>query len=90
VTLNLAMMLREAARAHPDKAVALFDGQALSYVELDAASDRIAAGASATEAELVAFVKRRVLSYEYPRSVEVREHLPMDTTGAIRKRELQG
>jgi hypothetical protein len=42
VTLNLAMMLREAARTHPDKPVALFDGQALSYVELDAASDRIA------------------------------------------------
>ncbi|MGY1704809.1 AMP-binding protein [Geodermatophilus sp. SYSU D00697] len=47
MTLNLAMTLREAARAHPEKPVALFDGGALSYVELDAASDRFAAGLAA-------------------------------------------
>jgi long-chain acyl-CoA synthetase len=44
VSLNLAMMLRESARAHPEKAALLYDGHAISYVELDAASDRFAAG----------------------------------------------
>src|SRR5689334_22390189 len=44
MTLNLALMLREAAKAHPEKPAVLFDGGALSYGELDAASDRFAAG----------------------------------------------
>jgi long-chain acyl-CoA synthetase len=48
------------------------------------------AGASATEAELVAFVRERVASYKYPRSVEFRDHLPMNATGKILKRELLG
>jgi long-chain acyl-CoA synthetase len=47
------------------------------------------AGASATEAELVAFARERVASYKYPRSVEFREHLPVNATGKILKRELQ-
>jgi long-chain acyl-CoA synthetase len=44
VSLNLAMMLREAARTRPDKAAVLFDGRGLTYAELDAASDRFAVG----------------------------------------------
>jgi long-chain acyl-CoA synthetase len=44
VALNLAFMLREAARAHPEKPAVLSAGGALSYAELDAASDRFAAG----------------------------------------------
>src|SRR4051794_10389384 len=44
MSLNLAMMLRETARTHPERAALLVDGSPLSYVELDAASDRFAAG----------------------------------------------
>ncbi|MGZ4549495.1 MAG: long-chain-fatty-acid--CoA ligase [Blastococcus sp.] len=45
-------------------------------------------GQQATELELVDYVKERVASYKYPRSVEFREHLPMNATGKILKREL--
>ena len=44
MSLNLAFMLREAARTHPEKPALLYPGGAMSYVELDAASDRLAAG----------------------------------------------
>ena len=42
MSLNLATILTESARANPDKPVALFDGGSLSYAELDALSDRFA------------------------------------------------
>jgi long-chain acyl-CoA synthetase len=45
-------------------------------------------GQRATESEIIEFVKERVASYKYPRSVEFREHLPMNATGKIVKREL--
>jgi long-chain acyl-CoA synthetase len=45
-------------------------------------------GQQATEDEIVDFVKQRMASYKYPRSVEFREHLPMNATGKIIKREL--
>ena len=48
MSLNLATMLRESAVAHPNKPVALYDGGRLSYAELDALSDRFAAGLSAS------------------------------------------
>ena len=41
---NLATILRESARGHPDKPVALFDGGRMTFAELDAASDRFAVG----------------------------------------------
>jgi long-chain acyl-CoA synthetase len=44
MTFNLATMLRESAAAYPDKPVALYDGGRLSYAQLDALSDRFAAG----------------------------------------------
>ena len=44
MSFNLACMLREAAKSHPDKAAMLFDGGSLSYTELDALSDRLATG----------------------------------------------
>src|SRR4051812_45931550 len=44
MSLNLATMLRESALAHPAKPVALYDGGRLAYAELDALSDRFAAG----------------------------------------------
>jgi long-chain acyl-CoA synthetase len=44
MSLNLATMLRESAMAHPGKPAALYDGGRLTYAELDALSDRFAAG----------------------------------------------
>ena len=44
MSLNLAIMLRESARANPTKPVVLFDGGALTYAELEDLSDRCAAG----------------------------------------------
>jgi long-chain acyl-CoA synthetase len=45
-------------------------------------------GHRATEQELIEHVKERVASYKYPRAVEFRDHLPMNATGKIIKREL--
>ena len=45
---NLATILRESARSHPDKPVALFDGGRLTFAELEAASDRFAVGLEAS------------------------------------------
>ena len=47
MTLNLAIMLREAARDHPEKPALLFGDHVISYGELDTASDRFAAGLTA-------------------------------------------
>lgn len=44
MSLNLATMLRESAKAVPDKPVALFDGGSMTYAGLDRLSDRFAAG----------------------------------------------
>ena len=44
MNFNLAVILRETASATPDKAVAVYEGGQLSYGELDALSDRLAAG----------------------------------------------
>ena len=45
-------------------------------------------GASATEEEIVSFVKERVAAYKYPRSVLFLDELPKTATGKILKREL--
>jgi long-chain acyl-CoA synthetase len=47
-----------------------------------------AAGSAITEADLVAWCKRNMAAYKYPRIVEFRDHLPMTATGKILKREL--
>src|ERR1022692_3621555 len=44
MSFNLAVILRETASASPGKPVALFPGGQLAYGELDALSDRLAAG----------------------------------------------
>jgi long-chain acyl-CoA synthetase len=41
---NLAVMLREAAQARPDKPAVILDQSRLTYAELDLLSDRLAAG----------------------------------------------
>jgi long-chain acyl-CoA synthetase len=45
-------------------------------------------GAGITEPDLVAWCRRNMASYKYPRIVEFRESLPMTATGKILKREL--
>jgi long-chain acyl-CoA synthetase len=47
MSFNLAVILRETAREFPDKPVTVFAGAAMSYRELDMASDRLAAGLTA-------------------------------------------
>jgi len=47
-----------------------------------------AAGSAITEADLVAWGKRNMAAYKYPRIVEFRDRLPMTATGKILKREL--
>ena len=47
-----------------------------------------APGAALTEAELVAWCKRMMAAYKYPRIVEFTDRLPMTATGKVLKREL--
>lgn len=49
-----------------------------------------ASGATITESDLVAWCKKTMAAYKYPRTVEFRESLPMTATGKILKRELGG
>ena len=44
MSLNLAMMLKEVARENPTKLAALYENERVTYAELDALSDRFAAG----------------------------------------------
>ncbi|HUJ66661.1 MAG TPA: long-chain fatty acid--CoA ligase [Acidimicrobiales bacterium] len=44
MSLNLATMLKEAAKEFPNKPAALFEGGRMTYSELDALSDRLARG----------------------------------------------
>jgi long-chain acyl-CoA synthetase len=46
-------------------------------------------GSATTESELIAWCRRNMASYKYPRIVEFRESLPMTATGKILKRELR-
>ena len=45
-------------------------------------------GMSATEAEIIAFVKERVAAYKYPRTVRFMDALPIGATGKVLKKEL--
>ena len=47
------------------------------------------AGATASEQEIIAYVKERIAAYKYPRIVEFRDDLPLGTTGKVLKKELQ-
>jgi long-chain acyl-CoA synthetase len=49
----------------------------------------VKAGQPVTQAQLVDFVKQRVASYKYPRTVEFRDSLPKSATGKILKKELR-
>jgi len=45
-------------------------------------------GRRASAAELIEYVKERLASYKYPRSVEFRESMPKNAANKIVKREL--
>ncbi|MDQ1006081.1 long-chain acyl-CoA synthetase [Streptomyces sp. V4I23] len=47
-------------------------------------------GATTDEDELIAWCKRNMAGYKYPRIVEFRDSMPMTSTGKILKRELVG
>jgi long-chain acyl-CoA synthetase len=49
----------------------------------------VRAGQAVTQAQLIDFVKQRVASYKYPRTVEFRDSLPKSATGKILKKELR-
>ena len=46
-------------------------------------------GTTATPTEIVAFCRRHLASYKYPRLVEVRDSLPLGPTGKVLKNELR-
>jgi long-chain acyl-CoA synthetase len=46
-------------------------------------------GASATDVEIIAFMKERVAAYKYPRSVRFLDTLPKGATGKVLKKELK-
>ncbi|MFN2506454.1 MAG: long-chain fatty acid--CoA ligase [Acidimicrobiales bacterium] len=46
-------------------------------------------GSATTPDELVAWCRRHLASYKYPRIVEVRDHLPMGATGKVLKQALR-
>jgi long-chain acyl-CoA synthetase len=47
------------------------------------------AGAEITPDEVIAWSKENMAGYKYPRSVEIRDTLPMNATGKILKIELR-
>ena len=46
-------------------------------------------GTSATEAELMEFVKQKIAPYKMPRQVEFRRELPISPVGKVLKRLLR-
>ena len=47
-------------------------------------------GASATPDELIAWSKTQMAAFKYPRTVEIRDGLPISGTGKVLKRTLRG
>jgi acyl-CoA synthetase (AMP-forming)/AMP-acid ligase II len=50
---------------------------------------RSAAGAAATEAELMAYVRERIASYKTPKRIVFADSLPMTATGKVLRRRLR-
>jgi long-chain acyl-CoA synthetase len=48
------------------------------------------AGATATADDLIGWSKEQLAAYKYPRTVEIRDALPIGPTGKVLKRELRG
>jgi len=81
--------LEEVLLTHPEVSLAAVVG-----VPHDSHGEEVKAfvirkpGAGVTEAELVAWCKRNMAAYKYPRIIEFRDSLPMTATGKVLKREL--
>ncbi len=83
--------LEEVLLTHPDVSLAAVVGMPHpSHGEEVKAFVVRVPGAALTEAELVAWCRRNMAAYKYPRIVEFRDTLPMTATGKILKRELAG
>ena len=82
--------VEEAIYAHPAVAEAAVIGvpDAAMGEEVHAIV-AIRAGQWVTEGELIDFVRQRVATYKYPRTVEFRDSLPKGVTGKILKKELR-
>ena len=96
MAFNIAYLARESASAYPDKPALIFDGGALTFSEVDALSDQVAAGL-----HTLGFVRgdriglqlpnipQFVIAYKYSRIVEVRSEMEHGSTGKILKTELR-
>jgi long-chain acyl-CoA synthetase len=81
--------VEEVLRSHPavsDAAVVGVPDERLG--EEIGAYVSLRAGATATEQEIIDFVKDRVAAYKYPRSVVFVDDIPKDSAGKVLKREL--
>jgi long-chain acyl-CoA synthetase len=81
--------LEEVLLTHPDVSLAAVAGvpHPSHGEEVKAFVVRVP-GATLTETELIAWCRRNMAAYKYPRVVEFRDSLPMTATGKILKREL--
>jgi long-chain acyl-CoA synthetase len=81
--------VEEAVYEHPAVAEAAVVGVPHDDLGQDiAAAVSLHAGATATEEEIIAFVKERVAAYKYPRQVWIMDALPKGPTGKILRREV--
>jgi long-chain acyl-CoA synthetase len=82
--------IEETLVAHPDVSLAAVIG-----IPHDQYGEEIKAvvvrkeGATATEAEIIAWAKENMAAYKYPREIVFRDTLPMNATGKILKTELR-
>ncbi len=82
--------VEEVLYAHPAVAEAAIIGVPDNYLgEEVAAVIALRPGASATDAEIIAFTKERVAAYKYPRTVTFMDTLPKGATGKVLKKELK-
>ena len=82
--------VEEVLHTHPSVAEAAVVGVPHDLLGEDVkAFIELRAGASASEAEIIAYAKERLAAYKYPRSVEFRDTLPLNATGKIAKETLK-